>query len=216
MNPDDFTAGLVIDEASLLAACPPYRTAAKPDLPLRIDNRWMLPESSNQGSTPQCAAYSMAGLIEFRGWKENGTKRQIDPEPIYAEAKKIDGNSDPGTRLESVVIAAGRLGHILTPGTFMTCRTSDEVCRALHQYGAVIAGFSVDESWCTPAEGGWISGGGRKLGGHAVLLCAYSLDGSDEWIGFQNSWGSGLGWRGFGRLPWSLFEKQHLYSLVWT
>ena len=67
----------------------------------------------NQGQTPHCAAFSIAGIIEALIWKRTGKLINIDANQIYAEAKQIDGmiNQD-GTSLEAAIKAALQLGGL--------------------------------------------------------------------------------------------------------
>ncbi len=190
----------------------PALCAADVPVPLRVDHRYELLESSNQGSTPQCAAYAVAGWIEYRRWKHDGVKEQVDPGPIYEGAKRIDGIHGPGTTLAHAIRAADSLGYLPRPMMWGAV-TAAQVRRAIHQHDVVLAGFRVTDQWSSAAKDGWIRPGGEVLGGHAVLLCAYSSVPGDEWVGLQNSWGSaGYGWRGFCRLDWATFRKQFLYA----
>lgn len=188
--------------------------------PVQVDLRPQLLPSSDQGTTPKCAAYAMAGWIEFYNWKYKGIADQIDPDPIYARAKFIDGNSTPGTTLESVLQAAQDLGLIASSliGNIRQV-TAAGVQQAIHRYGAILAAFEITESWENATPNGWIDMGGLGLGGHAVLLCGYSNivnpPYDEPWYGFQNSWGEQQGWRGFNRVKHALFQQQFKHGLIW-
>jgi hypothetical protein len=185
-------------------------------VPALVDLRPQLLSSSNQGNTPKCAAYSMAGWLEYYNWKYKGIAAQIDPDPIYDRAKMLDGVPEAaGTTLEAVLQAAHDL-QLITPVETASIRFvgPDGVQQALHRYGVILAAFNIAEGWRGAAPNGWIAEGGVALGGHAVLLCGYSTVDNPPWYGIQNSWGEQQGWRGFNRMTVSLFKQQFDYGLI--
>jgi len=171
----------------------------------------MLP-SSNQGSLPKCAAYAMAGWLEWYRWKL-GIYEQVDPNPIYAEAKRIDGNNEDGTYLESVLQAAQNLGWI-PHGAVKNIREviePGEVRQALHRYGPILAAYDITTAWGEARPDGTIPDNGLSFGLHAVDLVFYDA----KWFGNQNSWGESHGMKGFNRLTQKQFEEQFQYGLIW-
>ncbi len=185
-------------------------------LPLRIDRRHEMLPCSNQGNLPHCAGYATAGWIEQQRWRSDGVYEQLDGGAIYAEAKKLDGIDAPGTTLHAALHGAAALKLIAAPTRFCTVKTRREFGRALHAHGAVLGAFEATDRWPLAGGDGWVRSGGRMIGGHAVLLCAYSLDPGDAWVGMQNSWGAaGYGWRGFCRMSWDTFDEQFLYGVTW-
>lgn len=186
--------------------------------PPHIDLRFEMLPASDQGNTSQCAAYSMAGWIEHYRWKRHGICEQIDPEPIYARAKKIDGDNQAGTSLYSVLQAAQDLGHLsaIAQESIREVTSADEAREALHRHGVLLAGFHITEGWSKAGKDGWIEQGGAALGGHAVVLVGYSLVEEPNYFSLQNSWGDlRHGWRGFCRLHAGQFEQEFMYGLVW-
>ena len=187
-------------------------------IPSRIDHRVELPPTSDQGLTSECALYTFAGAIEYERWKWKGICEQIDPHPLYLDAKKHDGISGEGTTLEAGLQACQNMKVIpkVDESSIRVLRTLDEVRRALHRYGVVVAGFSIDKSWGSISSDGWISGGGESYGGHASLVCGFADD-DEKWFAGQGSWGDkpNTGWHGFWRMTPELFEKQFRYGIVW-
>ncbi|OHD25567.1 MAG: hypothetical protein A2Y38_07990 [Spirochaetes bacterium GWB1_59_5] len=185
-------------------------------VPAHIDRRPEMLPPSNQGVFPHCAAYAMAGVLEYHNWKW-GTYGQIDPLPIYKRAKEIDGlGGGDGTTLEAVLQAAQVLGlmHNLNPDSVREVSSPNDVKQALHRYGVLLAAFAVTDEWSYAQPDGWIPDGGRNVGGHAVCLVGYSTAETPHWYGIQNSWG-GQGWRGFNRLTEEQFRDQFQYALCW-
>jgi len=182
--------------------------------PSYIDGRPHCIKSSNQHSTPHCAGYAMAGMKEVRHWKTTGVRKQYDGDKCYAEAKKIDmmPNVD-GTSLYAVAQASQKLGWIKDTEELEAITSERGLRWALHKYGCCLAGFQTDANWNrVNKKTGYIGNktNTKKLGGHAVLVCYYDEDS----VGFQNSWGTGWGCGGFGRMTWLQFSEQFMYGVV--
>lgn len=186
-------------------------------VPSLVDLRPQLLPASNQGDSPKCAAYAMAGWLEFYNWKYKGITQQVDPDPIYSRAKELDGvPTVDGTTLECALQAAQDLG-LLAPVDATTIRfvTVEGVRQALHRYGVILSAFSITDKWWRAMPDGWLSPGGLDMGGHAVLTIGYSAVDAPQWYAVQNSWGDTQGWRGFNRMTPEQFNQQYDYGLVW-
>jgi len=159
----------------------------------------------------------MAGWLEFYNWKYKGSAQQIDPDPIYARAKMLDGEpTQDGTTLECVLQAAQDLNLIsLVDTTSIRHVSAAGVRQALHRYGVILSAFSITDKWSSAAPDGWLAQGGLNQGGHAVVTCGYSIAEAIPWFAIQNSWGDSQGWRGFNRLAPEMFNQQFDYGLVW-
>lgn len=159
----------------------------------------------------------MAGWLEYYNWKYKGVAEQIDPNPIYARAKELDGQPNvDGTTLECVLQAAQDLQLISGVDTAsIRYVPAAGVRQALHRYGVILSAFSITDKWSYANQEGWITEGGMNLGGHAVVTCGYSDVDNPPWYAIQNSWSENQGWRGFNRLSPMLFNQQFDYGLVW-
>lgn len=175
----------------------------------------MLP-ASDQGQTSQCAAYSLAGILESLKWRDTGEYHQIDPNPIYAGAKRIDGFKGEGTTLDAVLRSAISLGLMPKPKEVFAITDMLSFQRALHRYGFVHLAFNITEAWSHPRPNGWLPEDGHlpQIGGHAVVGCAFDASPAG-WVGIQNSWSGGIGWNGFMRMTKDQFKRQFLYGLAW-
>ena len=213
----NFTPGLIFPK-------PTDRKFLASPLPLDVpapeawDTRHALLESSDQGSSSECAAYAMAGFIEYRNRILFDKLDQINPAPIYKEAKRLDGEpNQPGTTLHAVVQAAENLGLIpvVDKDTFQFVN-ADQYPLACFKHGVVLISFLITDAWMHPTADGWIPDGGRELGGHAVLGCGYD----DTYISkprfVQNSWGEDHGWRGFNRMTQAQFNSSYMGGLIWN
>lgn len=183
--------------------------------PRKRDNRDLCVQTSDQSDMPKCAAYTMAGFIEVRNWRIKHFPEQVDPFPIYATAKKIDGDFNDGTSLDSVGQAALELQLITGEMNFIDGHSKADIQYAIHQYDVVVGGFSITDEWnSVNSKTGRIAtfseDKAQPIGGHAVLICGYD----EEGVYIQNSWGPFWGLYGFGLLPWEQFEMQFSYGLV--
>lgn len=177
----------------------------------------------NQGSLPWCAAYSASSYAENILWRKRGWPEQIDPAPLYAHAKYIDGNpSGDGTSLECVLDAllekkyfTRGVSMVKTFGGGWFGSDPDEALEKLKmtifRYGSCIIGCNIDSSWYTP-KNGVITGGGSPLGGHAVTPTAYTKEG----VVILNSWGSDWGHDGEAFIPNKLFKEIFIYGACLT
>ena len=173
--------------------------------PRKLDFRDMCIETSNQGNYPHCAGYSTAGYIEVQNWRTLHYPEQVDGDKIYAEAKKLDGYSGPGTWIKWTVQGAMNLG--LIKGTIEhIIPDRRKLMFAIHEYCVCIAGFDITNEWNCVDGRGYIPKLNNSTfhGGHAVLCCGYGPEG----VYIQNSWGSSWGLYGFAILSWEQFDSQ--------
>lgn len=191
-----------------------FRAVVAQPVPARVDHRVACTPSSDQGSTPQCAAYATAGLVEYWRWKLLGVKEQIDPAPIYRRAKMLDGIEGDGTTLHAAVQAAVDVGLMGAPLNLRTVSKVSDMQRAVHRYDVVISAFAITDAWSRVAKDGWLKPGGDYVGGHAVLTVGYADD-DEKWWAIQNSWGDGgYGWCGFLRVAPDQFKQQFKYAVA--
>lgn len=192
------------------------------DVPDAIDNRCYCTAIEDQGAKPWCAAYTAAAFAENVLWRRDGKIKQIEPDWIYAYAKKHDGDPNgDGTTLDCVLGALlnkgvfGKDCKIRTVGRGWTGTDVEDVKAAIHRFGCFLGGFNITEEWYDLSRKGVENVTGKasnSLGGHAVLVCGYNAGG--VWI--ENSWGKNWGKDGFGFIEWVAFRKQFMYGTVLT
>lgn len=185
--------------------------------PAEIDLRSQLLRASNQGASSKCAAYAMAGWLEFNNWKYIGSTEQIDPDPIYKRAKTIDEMPGlEGTSLQAVLQAAQDLDLMsdMAQDSIKEVAYEPEVKQALHRHGVILSAFTATEFWSAAQPDGWMKPDGKAIGGHAVILAGYSE--IDGYYSLQNSWGQDIGWQGFERMSPQQFRAEFQYGLVFT
>ena len=175
----------------------------------------------NQEAKPWCAAYAASSYAENLLWRKRGYQVQIDPAPLYAYAKTVDGDPDgDGTTLESALGALVKYGHfdpsickIRSFGgvPFGNSTGLDDLKYAIHRYGVCVIGMDIDSSWFSPVKG-VVRGGGEGQGGHAVCCTGYDPQG----VIVLNSWGPEWGHDGFAYVPNAIFVKQFMYGALLT
>ena len=189
-----------------------FSSAKEFKAPRKLDFREMCLQTDNQGSTPHCAGYSTAGMIEVKNWRDNNYPEQVDADGIYYEAKVLDGNNSDGTSLESAGQAALNLGLINGKLKFIT--DDDESIKfAIHKHLTFVGGFMITDEWnMVNKNTGEIAdfSNPTNLGGHAVLVCGYCPEG----VYIHNSWGSDWGHYGFALIPWNKVTKQFMYGMT--
>jgi len=161
----------------------------------------------NQGAKPWCAAYAASSYAENIRWRIDGYRRDIDPAPLYAYAKTVDGSPDTdGTYLECTLRALMAKGHLpaMSVKTFDTLR---DLKYAVHRQGVCIAGFNITSDWFSPRKG-VVFGEGETQGGHAVTVCGYDEGG----VVILNSWGADWGHGGFAYVTNKAFGDQFMYG----
>jgi len=172
-------------------------------------------KTEDQGSTPQCAAYSASSMVENILWKRNGyVIDDIDPKKLYRYAKSVDGDPNgDGTTLTAILEAVLQEGWFDTKKSQVRVITNAfDLKAAIHKYGTCIAGFNITDEWYEGKP--VISGrsGAASVGGHAVQVVGYDQD----YCYIQNSWGREWGHLGFAKLTWEAFERQFLYAACLT
>ena len=177
----------------------------------------------NQGDQPFCAAYAATSLAESMLWRKNHYHEDIDPVPIYNEAKTIDQHPDEnGTTLEAALQALINKGYFdkdkyrvkVFGGKPLGCTDGlRSVKFAIHEYGCCVAGFNITKEWYSPSFFTDTIKYNKKspiLGGHAVLICGYTKDK----VRLLNSWGKSYADKGFVWITNDAFNAQFVLGGV--
>lgn len=210
---DDFASrhkvGFCMMPKDPAALAMPFSANVNRAVPLSVLNLGSATKVEDQGSTPQCAAYSASSYAESILWRKTGSLPcEVDPHGIYLWAKQHDGDPNgDGTTLVAVLDGLKALGQ-LGPG----CRTRTvmspfDVKSAIHRYGFCLLGLNITDEWYR-GNRDITSTTARCVGGHAVLGVGYDQEG--VWI--LNSWGPKWGQGGFAHIWWNAFNRQFMYG----
>lgn len=179
--------------------------------PLNIDNRSQVSVPEDQNANPICACVSVGNLIESIIWKKTGHLINIDSKRIYDIAKEIDGRPTiDGTDLASAIKAVSKLlNYEITYKIFNRCDNNiEQIKHLIHKYGFTLGGFNITAGWMEcDDKSPIIKKSDIVCGNHAVLICGYDKQG----LYIQNSYGKEWGHKGFGILPWSIFNNEVVY-----
>ena len=174
-----------------------------------IDLRDFCLPTNNQGNTPHCVGYTVAGFLEVHNWMNTHIPVQFNAEKLYEYGRKYKTDSMSGTRLE-YVLEQLKTENIIS-GSYIRVDPLN-IKYFIHQYGVLMGAFYVTDEWYTLSKKHIIKEkkSPKKLGGHCVLCCGYCMDGSY----IQNSWGyEKWGNYGFAIVPWNLVGKQLSYAI---
>lgn len=187
--------------------------------PIKVDNRQEFAVIDNQGQKPHCAGYSICSIIEANIYKRTGRLINLNADQVYAKAKTMDGDPNgEGTYLETAIKAAIELGGLgkyaknIKVGYLYNGRddkTVEQLKYLIHKYEWIHAGFNITSAWynCNASDYR-VHLGGQILGGHAVVIVGYDMEGCY----IANSWGQSFGHKGFCILPWNVFREQFIYA----
>lgn len=185
------------------------------EAPMSLDNSGYVTGIFNQGQLPECAAFSQVAMLSASYWRAKHVKTEFDAHKLYVEAKKIDGSpTTDGTTLEDVMIVAMNVPVSKTGEMpdikYETIISVDDIPFAIHKYGWAWVGLRITDAWYKPDSSGRVSGGGRTIGGHAVVVVGY--DHATKVIKILNSWGSAYGNKGFIYLSYEEFDREFAYG----
>ena len=188
--------------------------------PLKLDFRQEWSVIDDQGTTPECACYSICGICEALIWKRTGKLINLDAHQVYSLAKQIDGsgpNTD-GTTLEAAIRAAMKLGGLENQSKdiklgFLYNDGTDSMIEKLkyliHKYSFIHAGFNITQGWMNLDINNYvIRHYGKNYGGHAVAIVGFDKDNCY----IANSWGKSWAAKGFALMPWSIFKQEFIYA----
>lgn len=165
----------------------------------------------DQGSSPQCVAYSAAGEQASFDLIDQGHTYRWD----FAYFFRRIGGGPNGAVIRNAFDERLHRGYPLLPSHsgnsqaahriaayYSVSRTRSAVQAALVQYGTLILGTPWFNSWFSPRIDGSLPAADYQVGGHAITVVGYDQQGL--WL--RNSWGADWGEKGECRMSWSQFS----------
>ena len=158
----------------------------------------------DQGSTPQCVAYSAAGE---QGWYDlRDTGLALFDEALFF--RQIGGTSNgavirdaPNARLTAGYPVAGHpelAGQHRIAAYYAVPVAQADLCAAILSFGPLVIGTPWARSWFHPVDG-VLPAFDSAVGGHAILAVGWDATG----LRLRNSWGADWGQAGEVTLPWA-------------
>jgi hypothetical protein len=177
---------------------------------------WSVPVCFDQGSEGECVAYGIAhsAVARPRRLPVDQLTQVLRSKNLYHRAQQLDpwdGGRYPGahpqydgTSVLAGMQAARELGLF---GSYHWANTEREVAEAVGYRGPVVIGVNWYAGMADTDADGFIEPTGEVLGGHCVILHAFSLRTGTYRV--LNSWGPGWGIAGGAKL-----RRQHLQQLL--
>ena len=169
---------------------------------------WNLPKVLDQGQTGHCVGFGWAGWSIAPPY-ENSKYTNKDAHDIYYEIKEIEG--EPGQENGAYVRSGAKA--MLARKRLSAYAFADDFS-AIFKYfftkGPIVIGTSWMNDMFDPDSNGFVKPTGGEAGGHCYLLVGYEINGQEQNLLFQNSWGSawGLG----GRFRMKIDDFRSLWS----
>lgn len=150
----------------------------------------------DQGREGACVGFSVAHELRAKPKVVGGVDQALAMR-LYKRAQFLDpwpGENYSGTSVLAGIKAAQELGYIKE---YRWAFGVDDLALAVSRKGPAILGIDWYMSMYSP-QSGYISVGGQKVGGHAILCVGYSTK-LDAFM-LHNSWGERWGYRGRARI----------------
>jgi hypothetical protein len=166
------------------------------------------PATLNQGSTPQCVAFSSAWLKEFEDLRDTGAFV-----PNTGAFFTAIGGGPNGAVVRNALAQMLNVGYPPVSGSAAAHKiaayyavpvTQADIKSALMTFGPVLISTPWFNSWFHPNAAGVLPAPDTQVGGHAIAVVGW-----DDTKGFrlQNSWGSGWGISGDCFLPYAYLPR---------
>ena len=177
-----------------------------------------VPPILNQGTTPQCVAFSTAGMKDFQDYDDQVPTRwwPFDEGRLFAAI----GGGPNGAIIRDALSYLLKTGYPLVgnavaaadhriAGYFAVQVNVTAIKQAISTFGEVIFGVAWANSWFNPNGSGILPSWDWESGGHAIRCRGW-----DDTKGFRlaNSWGNGWGVNGECYLPYN--QLAHVFE-VW-
>lgn len=176
-----------------------------------------VPPITNQGTTPQCVAYSFGGVKDFQDYDDQAPKWWDFDEGLFFT--RIGGNAN-GAMLRDACDQLLKVGYPVVGNAAAASQhkiaayyavpvTVADIKAAIATFGEVVFGVTWPWSWSNPNAAGVLPPFDSQRGGHAIRCRGW-----DDSKGFRwpNSWGTGFGVNGECYLPYD--QLSHVFE-VW-
>jgi hypothetical protein len=155
-----------------------------------VTKTWRRGQAYDQGSTPQCVAYTGKGILNtapLSGYVDYDVRSRYDPAAWYSAAQMYDewpGENYDGTSALGLCKALKVLGFL---NQYRWCFGLEETLVTLSHLGPVAIGVGWRTGMWDTDSNGFIRAVGGDEGGHEVELIGINVPG--QYVIGMNSWG---------------------------
>lgn len=159
-----------------------------------------MPTVFNQGSTPECVAYSSGAMKVYEELRDSGAFT-----PAFDTFFASIGGGPNGAYVRDAFGQMLAAGYPPNPAVHKIAAyyavpvTEADIQQAILAFGPIVIGTGWYNSWFSPHLGILPAPSGGLAGGHAILACGWDARG----LHLRNSWGSSWGLGGDCFLPWA-------------
>lgn len=164
-----------------------------------------MPSVLNQGTTPQCVAFSSSAMKAWQDKRDQGQYFNFDEGYFF----RLIGGTVYGAALRNAmdrlvgygypVVSVGQASLHKIHSYYVLDRTAAAIKAAINAYGPVILGLHWYNSWFYPYASGVVRSPDYYVANHAIV--AYGWDDS-KGLRLRNSWGVNYGLGGDVFLPY--------------
>jgi hypothetical protein len=173
-----------------------------------------LPPVGDQGSAPQCVAYSAAGMKGWQDRKDQGRFYDWAESLFFVRIGGTPEGAYPRAALDEMlhvgypVVGSGEESKHRIAAYYAVPIDADSLKAALMSFGVLLYSTAWYWSWFNPTSTGLLRPPTTVAGGHAILIVGWEPRG----LILQNSWGADWGIEGRCVLPWSYIGFPHSWE----
>lgn len=169
----------------------------------------LIPPVFNQGSTPQCVAYSVQTVKAYQDRIDQGRFFPFDEDRFF----RAIGGGPNGAFLRAAFSEMKSVGYPLDGGInaekhrikayYSVPPVKSEIQAAIMAFGPVTLAFPWFSSWFSTTSRGVLRAPTRVVNGHAITALGWDARG----LRLRNSWGANWGVNGDCFLPWAYLSR---------
>jgi len=223
-----------------------YEIPTLKDRPAQVNLQGDFPQPYYQQDINSCTANAIAGAFQFELKKQGLPHFDPSRLFLYYNQRRIQNSIeyDSGASLRDGMYCINHQGvcsedqwpyftHEFAKKPFQSCydnakkhkvirylrldQTTDQLMNCLAEGHPFVFGFSVYESFFSPAKPGVIGvpkPSEQRVAGHAVIAVGYNDD--DQTFTCRNSWGNSWGVDGYFTIPYKYVQDKQLSGDFWT
>lgn len=174
----------------------------------------LLPAVLDQGSTPQCVAFSSSASRAYQDRLDQGVFFDFDEGKFFGRIGGTEQGAYPRAAMDEMrttgypVVVTGDAGQHRIAAYYAVPTEIDAMKAALVSFGPLVYSTGWYWSWFSTTSTGLLRAPTTLAGGHAILVIGWEPRG----FLLQNSWGTDFGIEGRCTLPWEYVGFPHSWE----